>query len=76
MYRISSISKKTLNNECKDSNRKTILEELQLYIPVITQNNLLFTNGYYKLKDMDIWFSGDNLITRKQIYRRIKKPSQ
>ncbi len=73
MYRINVVDEETLKKNCSDTDRETILKELQIYIPSIIQDNLSFEMGYYRLINRKIWFSGDNLITRKQMYRRINK---
>ncbi|MBQ8946475.1 MAG: hypothetical protein IJ058_06610 [Lachnospiraceae bacterium] len=69
-------SENTLKKTCSDTDPNIILEELHMYLPDIIRDNLEQDKGYYKLKDRDIWFSGDNLITRKQMYRRIFKKKQ
>lgn len=61
-----------LTEECSDYDRDTIYKELQLYIPDIIKDNLEYKWGYYHLRKENIWFSGDNLVTRKQMFRRFK----
>ena len=61
---------KTVEEECKDTSIGTIEDEIEMFF-VSKAERFVFQDKYFYLKGTDICLSGDNLITKKQMWRRI-----
>lgn len=61
---------KTVEEECKDTSIGTIEDEIEMFFGSKAER-FVFQDKYFYLKGTDICLSGDNLITKKQMWRRI-----
>lgn len=60
---------KTVEDECKDTSIATIKDEIEIFFGD-KADKFIFRDGRFYLKGTDICLSGDNLITKKQMWRR------
>ena len=61
---------KTVEEECKDTSIGAIEDEIEMFFGSKAER-FVFQDKYFYLKGTDICLSGDNLITKKQMWRRI-----
>ena len=60
---------KTVEDECRDTSIVTIKDEIEIFFGDKAEK-FVFRDACYYLKDTDICLSGDNLITKRQMWRR------
>ena len=59
-----------IDKKCRDTDVSVIKDEIEIFFSDIVEQ-FVFEDKYFYLKGTNICLSGDNLITRKQMYRRI-----
>ena len=59
-----------IDKECSDTDTRVIKDEIEIFFRDKAEQ-FVFENNYFYLKGTNICLSGDNLITKKQMYRRM-----
>lgn len=59
-----------IDKECRDTDIRVITEEIEIFFRD-KADQFTFENKYFYLQNTNICLSGDNLITKKQMWRRI-----
>ena len=64
------MEKVIIDKECRDTDSSVIKDEIKIFFRDKAKQ-FVFEDKYYYLKGTNICLSGDNLITKKQMWRRI-----
>ena len=64
------MEKVIIDKECKDTDPSVIQDEIKIFLGDKAEQ-FVFEDNYFYLKGTNICLSGDNLITKKQMWRRI-----